>query len=116
MTSAMRISQAVTIRATSAAVWQVVSDFAAQPQWMHDATQVRFVTGRTSGTGEGFAARSRLLPEFQDDQPSLKGQVAIVTGATSGTGQAIATELARRGAAVHLLARDAGRAACTGSP
>jgi dehydrogenase/reductase SDR family member 12 len=40
------------------------------------------------------------------------GRVAIITGATSGIGLAIATDLARRGGTVHLLARDPGRAEC----
>ncbi|HTX84643.1 MAG TPA: SDR family NAD(P)-dependent oxidoreductase [Streptosporangiaceae bacterium] len=46
--------------------------------------------------------------------PRLKpvaGRVALVTGATSGVGLVTATELARRGATVHLLARDSARAA-----
>jgi dehydrogenase/reductase SDR family member 12 len=65
-----------------------------------------------SFTRIGLAVRSRLLPEFTEDQrPPMPGQVAIVTGATSGIGRAAATELARRGAAVHFLARDEGRAA-----
>jgi dehydrogenase/reductase SDR family member 12 len=42
---------------------------------------------------------------------SIAGRVALVTGATSGVGLATATELARRGATVHLLARDSARAA-----
>lgn len=40
-------------------------------------------------------------------------RVALVTGATSGAGLATATELARRGASVHLLARDSAQAAAT---
>ena len=60
----------------------------------------------------GLAIRSRLLPEFTDDhRPPLLGRVAVVTGATSGLGRVAATELARRGAAVHFLARDKARAA-----
>jgi dehydrogenase/reductase SDR family protein 12 len=59
----------------------------------------------------GLAVRSRLLPEFTAGHPgALLGQVVAVTGATSGLGQAAATELARRGAAVHFLARDRARA------
>jgi NAD(P)-dependent dehydrogenase (short-subunit alcohol dehydrogenase family) len=42
------------------------------------------------------------------DLPRLAGQVAIVTGASSGLGRATARQLARDGAAVSLLARDAG--------
>jgi dehydrogenase/reductase SDR family member 12 len=42
---------------------------------------------------------------------SIAGRVALITGATSGVGLATATELARRGATVHLLARDSARAA-----
>jgi dehydrogenase/reductase SDR family member 12 len=42
---------------------------------------------------------------------SIAGRVALVTGATSGVGLATAAELARRGATVHLLARDSARAA-----
>jgi dehydrogenase/reductase SDR family member 12 len=65
-----------------------------------------------SFTRIGLAVRSRVLPEFtRDDHPPMLGSVAIVTGATSGIGRAAATELARRGAAVHFLARDEGRAA-----
>ena len=39
----------------------------------------------------------------------LKGRVAVVTGASSGIGEATARELASRGAAVVLAARDAGK-------
>jgi NAD(P)-dependent dehydrogenase (short-subunit alcohol dehydrogenase family) len=40
---------------------------------------------------------------------ALEGKVAIVTGASSGIGEATARELATRGAAVVLAARDSGR-------
>jgi dehydrogenase/reductase SDR family protein 12 len=60
----------------------------------------------------GLSVRSRLLPEFtDDDRPPFAGKVAIVTGGTSGLGRAAATELARRGGTVHLLARERVRAA-----
>jgi len=59
---ATRISQAVTIRANPAAVWQVVSDFAAQPAWMRDAVDVRFVSGRTTGVGTVLDCDTRIGP------------------------------------------------------
>jgi short-subunit dehydrogenase len=40
---------------------------------------------------------------------ALKGKVAVVTGASSGIGEATARELASRGAAVALAARDSGK-------
>ena len=43
--------------------------------------------------------------------PNLQNQIALVTGATSGIGQVTATELARMGAHVVILARNANKAA-----
>jgi dehydrogenase/reductase SDR family protein 12 len=60
----------------------------------------------------GLSVRSRLLPEFTDEQPPpMLRKVVIVTGATSGLGRAAASQLAQLGAAVHFLARDGARAA-----
>ena len=59
----------------------------------------------------GLAVRSRLLPEFTaGDDRAASGRTIIITGATSGIGYAAAVALARRGAAIHFLARDRGRA------
>jgi dehydrogenase/reductase SDR family member 12 len=59
----------------------------------------------------GLAVRTRLLPEFTvGEPPAISGKTVIITGATSGIGYAAAVALARRGAAVHFLARDRSRA------
>lgn len=59
----------------------------------------------------GFAVRSRL--ERWAPPPDLSGRVVVVTGASSGIGQAAAFELARLGATLWLVGRDAERTATT---
>ncbi len=55
----------------------------------------------------GFAVRRRLPGWPPDPEPGcLRGKTALVTGASSGLGVATAEELARLGAAVHLMVRN----------
>lgn len=62
-----------------------------------------------SFTRIGFDARRKLFGWTPIDAYDLAGRVAIVTGATSGLGRAAAKALARCGASVVLVGRDAGR-------
>ena len=55
----------------------------------------------------GPLVRSRI--EHWTEPPSLAGRVCLVTGASSGLGLAASAGLARRGASLRLLVRDAGR-------
>jgi NAD(P)-dependent dehydrogenase (short-subunit alcohol dehydrogenase family) len=62
-----------------------------------------------SFTDLGPAIRSRLF-DWQDlDGIDLSGRVVAITGATSGIGLAVAARLARMGAGVRLLGRDAAK-------
>ena len=56
----------------------------------------------------GIGLRRRL--EGWSGPPSMEGRVVVVTGATSGIGLASAVAMARLGATVHVVGRDAGRA------
>jgi NAD(P)-dependent dehydrogenase (short-subunit alcohol dehydrogenase family) len=55
----------------------------------------------------GPLVRGRV--EQWDDPPSLAGRVCLVTGASAGLGLAASTGMARLGASLRLLVRDAGR-------
>ncbi|QGG95946.1 SDR family NAD(P)-dependent oxidoreductase [Actinomarinicola tropica] len=62
-----------------------------------------------SFTRLGPAVRSRLF-DWDDPPPgALDDAVAVVTGATSGIGEALASGLARAGATVHAVGRDAAK-------
>ena len=56
----------------------------------------------------GYWARS-LAFDPADDDVRLRGKTALITGGNSGIGKAAAIGLARRGAEVWLLCRDAKR-------
>ena len=57
----------------------------------------------------GFALRQRILHFSSLDDLSLAGKRVLITGATSGLGLAAATQLARMGARLRLVARDPAR-------
>ncbi|MDG2027650.1 MAG: SDR family NAD(P)-dependent oxidoreductase [Acidimicrobiales bacterium] len=63
----------------------------------------------TSFTRVGFAVRKRLENWTSLEEYDLNGQVVVLTGATSGLGRAAATQLARCGATLVLVGRNADR-------
>jgi len=65
----------------------------------------------TSFTRLGYDARSRLEHWTPLDSYQLSGRTMLVTGATSGLGMVAAEQLARCGATVVLLGRDAAKTA-----
>ncbi len=58
----------------------------------------------------GPVVRRRLFHWAQIDPTTLAGRTVVVTGATSGLGHEVATQFARAGARVVLIARDLERA------
>lgn len=64
-----------------------------------------------SFTRLGYDARRRLYDWTPLDALRLEGKTAVVTGATSGLGREAAQLLARQGAEVTVVGRDAGRTA-----
>jgi dehydrogenase/reductase SDR family protein 12 len=63
----------------------------------------------TSFTRIGYESRKRLDHWTLLGDYDLSGQVMVLTGATSGLGKAAANQLARCGATLVLVGRDAGR-------
>ena len=63
----------------------------------------------TSFTRFGFSARKQLENWTSLDDYDMTGRVVVLTGATSGIGRAAATQLARCGATLVVVGRDAGR-------
>jgi Polyketide cyclase / dehydrase and lipid transport len=57
-----RIVSRVVIRASPAAVWQLASDLAAQPEWMRDLVAVRFASAQTAGLGVVMDCDTRIGP------------------------------------------------------
>src|SRR5258705_13696516 len=70
-----------------------------------DATLEASVIGGFSRGGPEL--RGRL--EHWTEPPSLAGRVCLVTGASGGVGLAASVAMARLGASLRLLVRDAGR-------
>jgi Polyketide cyclase / dehydrase and lipid transport len=57
-----RIVSRVVIRASPAAVWQLASELAAQPEWMGDLVGIRFASEETSGLGVVMDCDTRIGP------------------------------------------------------
>ncbi len=66
-----------------------------------------------SFTRLGFLTRRRLDRWSPTEGLDLRGRVIVITGATSGLGLEAATTLARTGATIEVVARDAAKAAAT---
>ena len=67
------------------------------------------VTGVGGFSRLGYEARRSLFHWDAQPAPDLGGQVVLVTGATGGLGFAAADALARRGANLWIVGRDADR-------
>jgi dehydrogenase/reductase SDR family protein 12 len=74
----------------------------AMPQW--------YIEGlRYYGHAGYNAAKKKWTDPDMQQQQDLTGKAYIVTGANSGLGFAVAHELAKRNAIVHMVCRDATR-------
>ncbi|HWC70582.1 MAG TPA: SDR family NAD(P)-dependent oxidoreductase [Actinomycetota bacterium] len=82
-----------------------------QPQDLVDEVAEALVV--PSFTRVGHAMRRRLYDWVPLQELSMRGRVVMVTGPTSGLGEVTATTLARMGARVGLIARDADKAEAT---
>jgi len=88
-----RIVTSAVIAATPAAVWQIASDFAVQPDWMHDAHTIRFVSAQTSGVGVVMDCVTGIGPIRLSDRVEVtqwvEGRTIAIRhrGLVSGTGR-----------------------------
>jgi hypothetical protein len=88
-----RILTRVVIRAAPAVVWRLASDLAAQPDWMHDAVAIRFVSAATSGAGAVMDCVTKIGPVQLTDRMVVteweEGRAIAIRheGLVSGTGR-----------------------------
>lgn len=87
-----RIQVAVDIDATPAQVWDVVEPIERHVDWMADATEIRFTSDTTRGTGTAFECDTKVGPvtltdvmTITDWEPQRRMGVRH-TGVVTGTG------------------------------